>query len=281
MSRTVRIAVLCLAISLVVIVFGLLGLYGYRRYIYPYGPTHRCTRLMWFMLTDYASAHEGRFPRGELTPEASLSLLYREGVLDAATLAGRAKSVEVAKRILESGELLGPDTCDWHYVEGLTWDDNWQLAILWDKSSLGHTGHRLHGGHEIVRLYGVTEIVPADKWDAFLAEQAKLHAARSVFAKEGRPLLTAKIEMPDGTVIDHPGQSVDLSYESRAQNGSMTGSSSSGTHSYLSRLCWYYPHIENGTTDYRLSFSGLRSEPVTVKWRNAVPEKDTILFRMR
>ena len=70
---------------------------------------------------NYADLHDGHFPAGGGCPEASLSLLYRgEFGMGGWILCGKTKSPEVAQEILERGELLGPDTCDWHYVEGLT-----------------------------------------------------------------------------------------------------------------------------------------------------------------
>jgi hypothetical protein len=43
---------------------------------YPYGYSHCCDIGMGGVLREYASEHNGKFPAGEATPEASLSLLY-------------------------------------------------------------------------------------------------------------------------------------------------------------------------------------------------------------
>ena len=100
---------------------------------------------------DYAEEHDGRFPSGGGCAEASLSLLYRGNYgMDGQILCGKTKSPEIAQEILERGELLGPDTCDWHYIEGLTLADDPHLAIVWDKIGLGHNGQRLpRGGHSV------------------------------------------------------------------------------------------------------------------------------------
>ena len=258
---------------LALIVFFALGWYGWHRDKYPYGRTHCCTIALGFDLREYALAHEGKFPCGEATPEASLSLLYRSGHMPAECLAGRAKSAATAKSILESGRLLGPDSCDWHYVEGLTWDDDDDIAILWDKSSLGHQGQRLHGGHEVLLLSGVPRTIRAKEWDEFLADQAQRLARRSKWAKEGQPVLTARVQMPDGTVTDNITAGADLSWEATDNSGGISGDCPS-------RLCWYRPHAENSAVKYRLAFNGLRSKPLTVQWRDSLPDCSTIVFRM-
>ena len=171
-----------------------IGRYCWLRYEYPYGMTHRCSRSLLLSLTFYADDHGGKYPAGEATPEASFSLLYREMKEPAEFLAGRAKTkeeVETAKKILESGGLLGPDTCDWRYVEGL--DDNapWGVALFWGKSDLGHVGQRLHGGHEVAFNGGHIEVIPASRWKEFLAEQermvAEYLAEKKKDAEKGKP----------------------------------------------------------------------------------------------
>ena len=105
----------------------------------------RCTSL----LLSYAYDHNGVYPCGESTPEASLSLLYPQ-YADANLLRGKTVPLDVVQEILQSGQRLGPDTCGWHYVEGLTQSDDPSLALFWDKAGLGHNGERLRGGGHVV-----------------------------------------------------------------------------------------------------------------------------------
>lgn len=143
---------------------------------YPYGFNHCCDKQIVLGLRAYAEANGGRFPAGEPTPEASLSLLYPD-LCDAYILRGKTKPLEPAEVILAAGGRLTPETCDWHYVEGLTLSDDGRLAIFWDKVGLGHNGERLTpGAHSVGFVGGYTDIVY--DWPGFLAEQAKLHAAR-------------------------------------------------------------------------------------------------------
>jgi len=176
-------------LAILFILVGSFGVvYGWYRYTFPYGAKHACLKCLGFSLLNYAEQHDGRFPAGGGCPEASLSLLYREHYLvDAYTLSGKTKSTEDAREILERGELLGPETCDWHYVEGLTLSDDPRLALVWDKVGLGHDGQRLpEGGHSVWRLHGPEEVIPGSKWQEFLEEQARLMAARTETARKGR-----------------------------------------------------------------------------------------------
>jgi hypothetical protein len=136
--------------------------FAYHRYHYPYG---------W--------SHGGWFPRGEATPEASLSLLYRQEPALAYTLPGKTVPESVVLARLEGGELLTPETCGWHYVEGLHKNDHPRLALFWDKAGLGHNGERLsRGGHVVcfVSGPGSIEYIAGERWGEFLAEQERLRA---------------------------------------------------------------------------------------------------------
>jgi len=154
------------------------GGFGLYRWWYPYGYTHSCSHCLMIALFGYADEHEGRFPAGETTPEACLSLLYPKHA-DASVLRGKTVPLETVKQILARGEPLGPDTCGWHYVEGLTKRDHPRLAIVGDKVGLGHFGNRLGGGHEVILLGGGCHIITAEEWPGFLEEQRMLLAARN------------------------------------------------------------------------------------------------------
>jgi len=131
-------------------------------------------------LREYADRHDGWFPRGEATPEASLGLLHREDpeFVTANLLRGKTAPEAAVRARLAAGELLAPATCGWHYVEGLRTDDDPRLALFWDKAGLGHNGERLSGGGHFVCLVGGSiEYVAGAGWEELLAEQARLRAA--------------------------------------------------------------------------------------------------------
>ena len=152
------------------------AVFGYYRYHYPYGWSHCCDLILANELGDYAKDHGGWFPRGEATPEASLSLLYRQNSWNAYLLRGKTVPESEVKSILERGELLGPDTCGWHYVEGLRSDDNPRLALFWDKAGLGHNGERANGWRRVCFVNGTMNAVEEAQWESFLADQQRMRA---------------------------------------------------------------------------------------------------------
>jgi hypothetical protein len=170
----------CVVIAAVAIVGGV-G-YAYVRSqlpVYPYGWSHCCDKGLMMALLQYADRHDGWFPKGEASPEASLSLLHREdpASVDANLLRGKTVPEASVLARLEAGELLTPDTCGWHYVEGLRKGDDPRLALFWDKAALGHNGEQLRqGGHWVCRVNLDIEYVPESQWQAFLAEQEQLLA---------------------------------------------------------------------------------------------------------
>jgi hypothetical protein len=172
--RRWRVRIGFLAVGLLLVVA--LGIGCYRRQ-YPYGWSHCCDKQLAFALLDYADRHDGWFPRGEASPEASLSLLYREDPGLAYLLRGKTVPEDVVRERLERGQLLSPETCGWHYVEVLRKDDDPRLALFWDKAGLGHNGQRLSdGGHFVGLVNGTIDYVPGDRWAAFLEEQDRLRA---------------------------------------------------------------------------------------------------------
>jgi hypothetical protein len=246
--------------------------FGYRQYKraqYPYGTSHCCSKQLGLALRMYADDHGGKFPTGEKTPEASLSLLY-SNYADADLLRGKTVPLEITTRILESGGKLGPESCGWHYVEGLTESNYGDLAIAWDKVGLGHNGERLRfGGHEVIYVLGNTDIVPASKWDEFLVKQRGLLNNRDELDKQGVPSLTARIQMPDGKLLD----SYDGRYEIRRNDGSQGGS--------RLRLTWSRLY-GRGKVQWILILPDerLRSKPVEFSVENGRATPSKVIFEM-
>ncbi|HEY2911503.1 MAG TPA: hypothetical protein VGI99_14725 [Gemmataceae bacterium] len=148
---------------------------AYHQHCYPYGWSHCCDKFLILQLEEYADSHDGWYPRGEATPEGSLSLLYRRDNTLANLLRGKTVPMEVVRERLNGGELLTPETCGWHYVEGLRKGDDPALALFWDKAGLGHNGERRASGARTVWFINCSsEEIPGERWDAFLAEQELL-----------------------------------------------------------------------------------------------------------
>jgi len=162
-----------MVVAVIAIIVVICGAIWYKQH-FPYGASHICNKVLFLELTMYANDHGGAFPAGESSPEASLSLLYREGISkEPDLLAGKAGNPNAARKILESGKLLGPDTCNWHYEEGLRESDPSGVALLWDKvPGLGHNCERRpDGGREVVFMGGQGSWIPGTNWPAFLEEQ--------------------------------------------------------------------------------------------------------------
>jgi len=120
----------------------------------------------------YAKEHDEWLPHGETTPEASLGLLAKFDPPIVFLLGGKHIPKEVAAQAFTNGT-FGPDTCGWHYVEGLRIDDDPDIAIAWDKvTRLGHNGERRQGlMHEVVFVGGFTRYIAEDMWPEFVKEQ--------------------------------------------------------------------------------------------------------------
>ena len=270
-----------LAIAAIVISLGI-GVWSLYRWTFPYGPSHSCDICLKFALDAYADDHGGIYPAGQPTPEASLSLLYPKYADDAELLRGKTVPFEKVQQILAEGKLLDEDSCGWHYVEGLTKNDDGRLAIFWDKVGLGHQGQRLwRGGHSVVFLDGTPCVVSAEEWPQFLEEQAKLLNARDAQVIKGQPVLSAKIRLPSGEIVDHfdGAWQLEETHEDANGKGLARGSGPGLTQSLLR---WYRRGLHEGTTTYVLSFPdrGWRSKPVPVEVRNGTASPSAIVFAM-
>lgn len=187
MSRLLKwlIGTLASVSALMVTLWGLAA--GYFAYEYPYGASHCCDLALADALILYAERHDDWFPRGESTPEASLSLLHRETLASADLLRGKSVPLPIVEARLVCGELLTPDSCEWHYVEGLRRDDDPRLGLFWDKAGLSHNGGRLPGGgHTVIFVNRDRKQIRAENWQNFLAEQQRLLAERASAKSESK-----------------------------------------------------------------------------------------------
>lgn len=177
LSKSPRRRYRALVIALIVVAALVGFFYSAYCYQYPYGWSHSCDKQLYFALEQYARDHGDDFPAGEPTPEACLSLLHRKPYeINGWVLSGKTVDPEVAERILASGHLLGPDTCSWNYVPGLSLSDDRNLALFWDKvPGLGHNGQRQEGeGFLVWFVGGDRRYISGEEWEAFMTEQKAL-----------------------------------------------------------------------------------------------------------
>lgn len=149
--------------------------------------SHFCISALKYALEAYAQDHGGAYPTGQATPEASLSLLHREGYVDAHTLSG-----------------------DWHYVEGLRNDDHESIALLWSKTRRGHYGERRKDRTtQVLFVAGRMDwvpTVPEDKWSSFVDHQEHLLFDHGQQSSGVAPVLKVVLRFPDGRMVnEHHG----------------------------------------------------------------------------
>jgi hypothetical protein len=254
------------------------GATAYYRVTFPYGQSHCCIIQMSGALEQYAEENGGRYPAGEASPEASLSLLYKSNYVDAYVLRGMTVPERTVRSILEGGGLLGPESCGWQYVPGLTRADDPGLALLWCKSPLGHNGQRSKGGGRQVVFSGRgIEWISGDKWPAFLQRQKELLEHRSVRAVSGMPLVTGIIELPDGNHLN----GVEGYCTTREEIKGLDSSGKSTSSGTGCELLWYQAPIQDGAVTRTLSFSNLVSDPVTITFTKGIPNITNFFFKMR
>ena len=270
----------------------LVGIVRWRhRATHPYGWSHCCDKGLYMSLRAYAEEHDGHFPAGESSPEASLSLLYRGGHgVGADLLRGKTVPEAAVQEVLDRGELLGPNTCGWHYVEGLTLADDSNLALFWDKVGLGHNGRVLpRGGHEVCLLGGGHEYIPEADWPQFLQKQEALLVARGEAAIKGTPILSARVRLPSGEIVDRYDASFSVSYAKDYDSGSRSGSgrgSSQGPQLSPQVLRWWklaefgLGGAKEGSLTLTLSLGDWKSEPVTLTLSDGGLSSSTIVFEM-
>ena len=288
-----------LMVAALVAVVGLAALYAAYRAKYPYGMSHCCILQMSGALRTYADDHNGQFPAGQVTPEASLSLLYQSNYANAYLLRGKTVPEKTVETILKGGGLLGPESCGWHYVEGLTVADDDRIAILWDKVGLGHNGQRFKdGGHEVIFLAGDSQFVAGKDWNGFLKGQQDLLAARTALPNRGKFCLRGQFCFTGGnsqwqSSLDGPFTlyAKVLKDYRKQEYVSSTQTPLDSTNGYTvfrsggallpSALTWYRGDVPtNGVVEYTLTFPGFRSWPVVVEFTNGAPDAWHVLFEM-
>ncbi len=244
-------------------------------YTFPYGWSHCCDIGLGMSLQSYAEDHQGHFPSGGDCPEASLGLLY-SNYTDAYMLRGKIVPLKTVEHALAANGKLGPDSCGWHYVEGLTLSDDNGIAIVWDKVGLGHNGQRLKGGgHSVIFVSGSRAVIDDQHWPKFIQEQEKLLAHRSTKSLQGLPELTARIHLPSGQVLTNCDDSYELAETDPSGNGTQSGTRLD--------LQWYHVYPEGDgqfTWTLKLPDKNLRSKPVTFTVKNGQASPDSITFEM-
>lgn len=229
-------------------------LYWVDRAKYPYGHSHSCILQLRSPLMEYAEEHDGNFPAGEASPEASLSLVVLTQPLGGELLRGKTVPRRKVDAILASGGLLAPETCGWHYVEGLRTNDDPRIAIVWDKVGLGHNGEDI-GFHEVLFLDGSREFVAKSRWENFLAEQAELRADSARARSQRGSVLRATLSSSTGSVTRGGGMDTPFRLFIR-------------THESLDRAAFVQRSFRKAPTEtgFKLARQGPKLTPASLTW---------------
>jgi len=157
---------------------------------FPYGATHACSKVVSADLQIFAEENGHWYPHGESTPEASLGLLYTNDIQGSSyMLAGKTLSKKVVQAKLKQYGKISPETCDWHYVEGLRDDDDPQIILVWDKAvGLSHNGQREDGlMHEVIYVGGFSSFINKEHWPLLMAEEKKKLAELAASRQSNAP----------------------------------------------------------------------------------------------
>ncbi len=168
---------------------------------FPYGHSHSCSKAIGSTLLIYAHDHDGWLPNGGSMPEQSFSLIWTNGdpYSVKSILRGKHLAQAVVDAALAKDGFLSPQSCGWHYVEGLREDDGPHLAVAWDRTiGLDHNGRRRSGlVHEVILLDGSVQWVKKPKWKEFVKTQRELLA--EIMSK--RPTNSPPIRWSDEEVL--------------------------------------------------------------------------------
>ena len=128
-------------------------------------------------MLDYADSHNGKYPMPEREDQLGLDLLL-EGANTSdfifEVIVGKAGDLSEARRFYNEHGYLRKKHSSWHYVSGLSTDDDGR-AIAWDKIPLNHNGGREDSNpREVIMVDGSVRVVTENDWDEFVRKQREL-----------------------------------------------------------------------------------------------------------
>lgn len=138
---------------------------------YPYGRTHRCSKMLALLIIDYAKENGGIFPVSNQPGAMGLAPFLKQYPEAFELIVGKAGDLSQAKQFYLKHGYLKPEHSSWHYTPGLTIADS-KRAILWDRIPLGHNGERTESkSREVIMMDGSVKTIPATEWQEFLQKQ--------------------------------------------------------------------------------------------------------------
>jgi len=141
---------------------------------YPYGARPACLPVLLEALRSYSLENGGAFPDSRTEPLEALRMLYPKHLPDCQPIAGLSGDRELLKKHIADGSKLDEAASSWVYWPGLRFDDNPDMALIWErKPGLRFNGSRAQG-HEVGFIGGYIRQVPDAQWETFLKEQEQM-----------------------------------------------------------------------------------------------------------
>lgn len=148
---------------------------AWRSYLYPFGRRPCTLQCMFGGLEQYASEHEGWFPKSDRGSYAALQQLYPTNC-SALEVAGVTGNIGLVEAALKQGKLLNEALTSWVYMPGFRNDDPHDIAILWEsRGGFFADGRRNSvGARPVLFIGGHMTNIPAADWEAFLRGQEQM-----------------------------------------------------------------------------------------------------------
>lgn len=144
-----------------------------------------CIKQAGLALKQYEYDNHGKLPSDTNGFGNALLLLVKAGYLgdtngqySIGPITGPGDDGSLFREVLKTGAPIPEQRCSRIYIQGLSGENNPQIAILWDKKSSpgGDHFHRPWGPllREVCLLDGSTQIVPEKSWAGFVSNQVEL-----------------------------------------------------------------------------------------------------------
>ncbi len=156
-----------------------------------------CIKQAGSALLMYAEEHHGNFPSDTNGSGNALLLLVRGGYLgdtngqySIGPITGPGDDGRIFRETLQTGAAIPEQKCSRIYIQGLSRNNNPEIAILWDKKSSpgGDHWHRPWGPllREVSLLDGSMQVIAEKDWAAFASNQVELLVRDGIARKTAR-----------------------------------------------------------------------------------------------
>ena len=138
-----------------------------------------------------------------------------------------------------------------------------------------------NGVHEVLFINGIRRFIPADEWISFLQRQRILMSCRTPAAIKCRPLVTAKVRLPSGVLVNDFDAAWSINQRLECP-GSSESQSYGGSKLLPTSLKFYSYCPGKGTLSLLLQLGSWTSQTVTVDVASIGQAKPVeVIFNMK